>query len=281
MDYMGWELERQRSALLALLGGGEPEGEDASGEAPSGWEGPSGWGDKAPADGTRRSPAEPGTARTRVPGRAGRYAAKREEAGGPLVGAPGAWELVREAERGAPAGESGGPEPPEDAEFSYGEAEFPDRDAEFPARGSRSAETGVPAVPRRKPAEEVWRTSRSGTGGAAEFWTPSGGRGDGGAERERAEGLTAETKRAAGTAGERRAGGDPAGGDPAAKTGGGARFAESDGLAKAADRRERMLRVLPWAGRESAVLRAEDGARALSRAVQRDARRYDGGFTIY
>ena len=38
----------------------------------------------------------------------------------------------------------------------------------------------------------------------------------------------------------------------------------------------------PWGAlRETAALRAEDGARALSRAVQRDARRYDGGFNIY
>ena len=31
----------------------------------------------------------------------------------------------------------------------------------------------------------------------------------------------------------------------------------------------------------AAALRREDGVRALSRAVERDARRYDGGFTIY
>ena len=38
----------------------------------------------------------------------------------------------------------------------------------------------------------------------------------------------------------------------------------------------------PWsAGRYAGEAKAEDGARALSRAVQRDARRYDGGFTIY
>ena len=35
----------------------------------------------------------------------------------------------------------------------------------------------------------------------------------------------------------------------------------------------------PWGGGEAAF-RAEDGARALSQAVQRDARRYDGGFSI-
>lgn len=38
----------------------------------------------------------------------------------------------------------------------------------------------------------------------------------------------------------------------------------------------------PWGeGAGDARLRAEDGAKALSRAVQQDARRYDGGFTIY
>ena len=31
----------------------------------------------------------------------------------------------------------------------------------------------------------------------------------------------------------------------------------------------------------SAALREEEGAKALSRAVQRDARRYDGGFSLY
>ena len=38
----------------------------------------------------------------------------------------------------------------------------------------------------------------------------------------------------------------------------------------------------PWgSGWGTAEARTEDGAKALSRAVQRDARRYDGGFTIY
>ncbi len=55
-----------------------------------------------------------------------------------------------------------------------------------------------------------------------------------------------------------------------------------DGLAGAAGPGERLSRTLPWGeGWESPALRAEDGAKALSRAVQRDARRYDGGFTIY
>lgn len=53
-------------------------------------------------------------------------------------------------------------------------------------------------------------------------------------------------------------------------------------LTGAAGPGERLSRTLPWReGWESPALRAEDGAKALSRAVQRDARRYDGGFTIY
>lgn len=294
MDYLGWELERQRAALWALLGGGEPEEGEASGEKSPGWE------DKAPGDGTRRSSESPEKARRRDAGRTGRYAAGGGEAGGPLMGAPGAWEMVRAADWTALEGESDGPEPPESGALQRGEAGSP-------ARGMRNAETGVPAVPRRKPAEEVWGTSRIGTGGAAEPRTSSGGRGDGRADWETVEEIAAEAKQAAGTAGERRAGEDPAGGDPSMEAGGAphlwdrpdggesARGASAvireegagrvpftrDGLTGAADRQGRMFRALPWSGRESAVLQAEGGAKALSRAVQRDARRYDGGFTIY
>lgn len=292
MDYLGWELERQRAALWALLGGGEPEGEAAEDHSVR-------EGEPSPG-GTRRSPAGPGTARKRGSGKTGRYAEGRGEAGGALMGAPGAREMVREADWTALEGESDGPEPPESGALQRGEAGSP-------ARGMRNAETSVPAVPRRKPAEEVWGTSRIGTGGAAKLRTFSGGRGDGRADRETAEGIAAEAKQASGAAGERRAGEDPAGGDPAMKAGGaphpgeradggesarnafaairrertgGAPFTR-DGLTGAADRQGRMFRALPWSGRESAVLQAEGGARALSRAVQRDARRYDGGFTIY
>ena len=39
--------------------------------------------------------------------------------------------------------------------------------------------------------------------------------------------------------------------------------------------------ALVWNGEGEAELQAEERAKALSRTVQRDARRYDGGFAIY
>lgn len=292
MDYLGWELERQRAALRALLGGGEPE----EGEALSGEE-PFDWGGKAPEDGTRRSPASLGEARKRGSGRTGRYAAGRGEAGGPLVGAPGAWEMVREADWTALAEGSDGP--PVSVELQSGEA-GPS------ARGRRGAETGASPRSRRYVPEEVRGTPRIGTGGAAELRGSSDGRRDYEEEWETAAGTGAEA--AVETAGGRRAGEGfakwspalGAGGAPfpGGRAGGGAAAGDAptpmsrdgagmvrpvrDGLAGAAGPGERLSRTLPWGeGWESPALRAEDGAKALSRAVQRDARRYDGGFTIY
>lgn len=299
MDYLGWELERQRAALRALLGGGEPEEGEASGEEPSDWGGPSGWDGSVSAEGTRRSPASLEEARKRGLGLTGRYAEGRGEAGGSLMGAPGTWEVIREAERAALTGESGGP-------ARLVSAELPDEEAGFPARGRRGAETGVSPRSRRYVPEEVRGTPRIGTGGAAKLWTSSGGRGGGGAERETTEEFAAEPERAAGAAGAKRSGEDLAGWEPAVEAGGapssgersgggaaagdapasisrdGAGMARRGGLTGTAGRGERRSRSFPWGeGWESPALRAEDGAKALSRAVQRDARRYDGGFTIY
>lgn len=303
MDYLGWELERQRAALWALLGGGEPEEGEASGEGPSDWE------DKALADGTRRSSESLEKARKRGSGRTGRYAAGRGEAGGPLMGAPGAWEMVREADRAALAGGSDGPEPPESGALQSGEAGSP-------ARGRRDAETGVSPLSRRYVPEEMRRTPRIGTGGAAELRGASGGQRSYEEEWETAAGTGPEAKMAAGAARGRRAGEGFAEWGPAVEedrvlspreknggggmTGGAVRGVSGeasaaisrdgagmvrsagDSPAGAAGRGERLSRVLPWGeGWESPALRAEDGAKALSRAVQRDARRYDGGFTIY
>lgn len=286
VDYLGWELERQRAALWALLGGGTAEGDHSV------------QGETGSPDGTRRSPADLGPAGTRGAGRAGRYAEGREAAGGPLMGAPGTWEMVREAERGALAGESGGLTSPEGAEL-------PGEEAGSPARSVQSAETGVSALSLRRPSEGVRGTPRIGTGGAAEPWASSGGRGAGEAVWETAEAVPAETEQAAGAAGGKRAGRNLAQQGPAMETGGMPYPGEGpDGggtalRASAAAGRERAGWVpsvrggftgaagrqegtfLPWDGRMSAVLQAEGGARALSRAVQRDARRYDGGFTIY
>ena len=288
VDYLGWELERQRAALRALLGGGE------TGEGESFGEIPFAWGEEDPGEGTRRSLAGPETARRRGAGRAGRYAGGRGEAGGPLAGAPGAWEMAREAERAALEGEAGGLEPLGGAEYRSGEAGAP-------ARKWRSAEAGVSPFSRRYAPEEIGRTPRIGTGGAAELRGPSGGPGYGEEDRETAAGTGAAAGMAAGRAGE-----DLAGWDPAVEAGGALRPGEGrgggdaagdasamirrDGTGMARSGRdagtvgqgERLSRTLPWGdGWESPALRAENGAKALSREVQRDARRYDGGFPIY
>lgn len=284
MDYPARELERQRAALRALLGGGE------TGEGESFGEIPFAWGEEDPGEGTRRSLAGPETARGRGAGRAGRYAGGRGEAGGPLAGAPGAWEMAREAERAALEGEAGGLEPLGGAEYRSGEAGAP-------ARKWRSAEAGVSPFSRRYAPEEIERTPRIGTGGAAELRGPSGGPGYGEEGRETAAGTGAAAGMAAGRAGE-----DLAGWDPAVEAGGALRPGEGrgggdasavirrDGTGMARSGRdagtvgqgERLSRTLPWGdGWESPALRAENGAKALSREVQRDARRYDGGFPIY
>lgn len=250
MDYLGWELERQRAALRALLGGGGPEEDE-----PLRKKGPAGDGEAAGGK-TRRSPEGRGAARFRAALRkAGRYA---EEAGEALAEAPGIWETPREAAGDRVPGEGGGPEAPADAA-----AESPVGRAASGSRERRAPEEGAPS--RRRALEETG--SRAGRDGAAELWSPFGGwAGEWGnpAEEPAAEtGLTAET------AGERRAK---------------ERFTaeEKRPAAGGAGLEERLIRTLPWGERwESAALRAEEGAKALSRAVQRDARRYDGGFTIY
>ena len=157
MDYLGWELERQRAALWALLGGGRAEDGEAPGEEDTAWEG------KALPGGRRRSPAGSGTARgNAVPQSAGRYAAKEgAEAGGPLVGAPGAWETVLAAEKALrPAGEAGAWETPVGPweGISGEEAEFParkggDTGAEFSPQ--RDGGTGAGFSPRKDGGTEV------------------------------------------------------------------------------------------------------------------------------
>lgn len=291
MDYLGWELERQRAALAALLGGGET----ADSASPAG--------EAAPGGGMRR-PAGSGTGREPGIRSPGRYAGGIAFSPGDF---PGAWEAVREAanevegaiwkaEGGPPGGMPGGLEPPEPVQEDGGGMEVRER---------RSAETGAPPPSRRYGPEGARSAPRFGTGGAAEHAGPSGGPGVRGAERETAE-HAAETEMAAAAAGERHAGRSLAGGglSPAAggvlppglqggktaggasastvRGGGGALYAGGEGFPAAAGRGEPLLPFLPWSGGwESAALQAEEEARALSRAVQRDARRYDGGFTIY
>lgn len=314
MDYLGWELERQRAALWALLGGGRAEDGEAPGEEDTAWEG------KALPGGRRRSPAGSGTARgNAVPQSAGRYAAKEgAEAGGPLVGAPGAWETVLAAEKALrPAGEAGAWETPvgpwegisgEEAEFparkggSMGAGFLPRRDegtgAGFSPRRDEGTEVRAFAASRQK--EEAHGPAGEGTGSRTALEGPSARREAGTGEtaaRRTAE--AAETAAGGRRAGEgfameesaggagpvslRRSGGTAGGASfPPRRDGAGTARLGGGGLDGAPGRETRLSRPLPWGeGWESPALRAEDGARALSKAVQRDARRYDGGFTIY
>ena len=299
VDYLGWELERQRAALWALLGGGRAEDGEAPGEEDTTWEG------KALPGGRRRSPAGSGTARgNAVPQSAGRYAAKEgAEAGGPLVGAPGAWETVLAAEKALrPAGEAGAWETPvgpwegisgEEAEFparrggGMGAGFLPRRDggmgAGFSPRRDEGTEVRAFAASRQK--EEAHGPAGEGTGSRTALEGPSGRREAGTGETAEAAETAAGGRRAgeAGPVSLRRSGGAAGGASiPPRRDGAGTARLGGGGLDGAPGREARLSRSLPWGeGWESPALRAEDGARALSKAVQRDARRYDGGFTIY
>lgn len=309
VDYLGWELERQRAALWALLGGGRAEDGEAPEEEDTAWEG------KALPGGRRRSPAGSGTARgNAVPQSAGRYAAKEgAEAGGPLVGAPGAWETVLAAEKALrPAGEAGAWETPVGPweGISGAEAEFPARKgggmgagflprrdggmgAGFSPRKDGGTEVRAFAASRQR--EEAQGPAGEGTGSRTALEGPSGRREAGAGETAEAAETAAGGRRAgegfaveesAGGAGPvslRRSGGAAGGAFiPLRRDGAGTARLGGGGLDGAPGRETRLSRPLPWGeGWESPALRAEDGARALSKAVQRDARRYDGGFTIY
>lgn len=283
MNYLGWELERQQAALWALLGGGEPGEEESPFR-----EDASARGRQAAGGGTRRSPA--GLARGRGAGRAGRYAAEREQA--PLVGRPGTWETAREAAEGRLDGASGDPETPVSAWDRISGQE-----AGASAQGGGGAEADGSELSRQWAAEEVRRTPRFGTGGVKEPPEFSGGPGTLEAARKTGADSAAEARPAAAAAGADSAaggvaldmglpsklwsgGGKAAGNTSAVMSSGGIEPARLGGGGLAITPGQREHWVLPWGG-ESAALRAEAEARALSQAVQRDARRYDGGFTIY
>lgn len=255
MDYLEWELERQREALAALLLGG---GAERTEEAGRGREAPG----EAELDGggapARREAAE----RARMN--------RREE-----LTAPSAWEGVLRARREGDRRER------RDAGTAevYGAAAA----ADFPDEGTGVREgTGEEDSPRwavRRapeaagsgtvlPAGERFGEADGGT------WGPGGAPGDGGE-----------------IAGRRAFDGQSLAGRPGAVSGGGfpalGRRSGSEGaemlalpvLRETAEGGEAALSG--WAGGRGVRTEAEDGARALSRAVQRDARRYDGGFAIY
>lgn len=221
MDYLEWELERQRRALRALLLGGAERREDG------------------PEEEIRRRPAELETAGRDA---AGRGMIRREAPAG-----PGGGEAVRRASRDRPRRERGAPESPEGAERRVPEAGALELAAAEGPADPRGGERETPPLPKAArpaaPREAAWREETGETSWKAwggERTAPGGG---GGAMAE--------------------SGAVP----PAA--GGGARIPETG------------RRGAPWERSASAALQAEDAARALSQAVQRDARRYDGGFTIY
>lgn len=252
MDYLGWELERQRAALAALLlGGGETRDHVR--------------------DGARRSGA--GTPESR--------AGNSEEA-------LGAWKAdlggaaAREAGEGRAAGRAGTAGTPLSAWEAVlgGAADVPPRTGEGAwtlLRGEAGAQAEFLRSPGGYAARRGMRRTEAGlTAGAQSLSAVSAGdgMGDGAAPLEAGPGLD-------GAAGDTAAG-HP--GLPLRVRWGGQRTADTlgrDGPPAVSQVAQEAAMTGPWGGREAAALRAEDSAKLLSRAVQRDARRYDGGFNIY
>ena len=242
MDYLGWELKRQLGALGALLGGGRDSETLREG-------------------GTRRDTAERAAAeggravRPRRSVRTGHSPGTGRSAGHGGAGGEelAAWTAGRGAGADVSEGEESGPDVPVSAwEQVWESVSRGRRSGERTKRRSPETSGGTPEKEDGPAAEEVW---------------------NGGPPAGRAEGT--ERKR---DAGERR-GGETGGGGP-----GGGGPGENPGALGPARRRpvwapEEAAGAFPEGG--AAALRREDGGRALSRAVQRDARRYDGGFTIY
>lgn len=257
MDYLGWELERQRAALAALLlGGGRPEEE------------------KRLRDGeTRRADGDGFTARETA---ADETAGRGEN--------PGAWEAlaasqsaVRRASRDRSGTPSGARTPVSAWERILG--------AEVKAdRVERSGRDGGPAAPESSGwvlLEETMEAPERETGVWAREPEALTERGQRKLARETAgRRLESSEDGTAGDAPGMMSGGEPAG-DRAAVRGMGRTWAARRGPAERPGEAEAPFGTSLWGGRGSAALEAERDARAVSRAVQRDARRYDGGFFIY
>lgn len=160
--------------------------------------------------------------------------------------------------------------------------------AGFSPRRDEGTEVRAFAASRQK--EEAQGPAGEGTGSRTALEGPSArreaGTGETAARRTAEAAETAAGGRRAGEAGPaslRKSGGDAGGVSiPPRRDGAGTARLGGGGLDGAPGREARLARSFPWGeGWKSPALRAEDGARALSKAVQRDARRYDGGFTIY
>lgn len=195
-----------------------------------------------PEEEIRRRPAELEAAGRDAAGRAGQMLRREAPAD------PGGGEAVRRASRDRPRRERGALESPEGAGRRVPETGALERTAAESPADPGGGERETPPLPKaaRPAAPREAAAWREGTGETS--WKAWGG--------------------------ERTAPG-----------GGGGAMAESGSIPPAADGGGRILetgrRGAPWERSASAALQAEDAARALSQVVQRDARRYDGGFTIY
>lgn len=233
MDYLEWELERQREALRALLGGGSRDREAIQKDGPE-----RGWTEAEAAGRTGQA------AHAAVPG--GREAAS--PAGG-AADHPAKRSALRRDGTGRREGTDGGPSNSPVSAWEQalaGEEDAPDRPGGDGPEGEEA------------PSETPVKPWREGAG-------PQAAR-----EQEPPEALE--------RAGERRDGGDggQAAGGTAAKS-----YITGYRLAKRPPAWAPETGEAGYRGGGLAGAPAEDGVRALSRAVQRDARRYDGGFTIY
>lgn len=281
MNYPGWELERQRAALAALLLGGrtaegvpaEAGGEWGAGAEAAGpaWETGGGFGGRRLDGGNRWSRAagfaaggQGGAVGTPNSGRR----SGRERGFGTSASA---WEALLGAEaapdvlewkswggEGLAAVETAGPVQKDGALSGGTGARRDGRDG-----GRRGLERKSAAERRFDPlGAAVFRgaAAESETGGRAAPAGEDGGDLSAGehAAGERLE-LPGPFRRSGGTAAESLG---------------------QDGLTVLYEG-EGTGGTAPWGRGQGVGTRAEDGARALSRAVQRDARRYDGGFTIY
>lgn len=265
-----WELERQRRALAALLPGNGPAEEDRES-----WRrmetGP--WQAETAGESIARR-AERGTAFSEDAGLPGDLSERGETAArmagqGRVLGVrtpPGAWErILGAAEETAPFGRTAG------SLSGFGKMSWEEHGGFSGVREAARERTGEApgdggAWPGRIPGERAERGAR-----ALEDWS-SGVRGRGG------EALFAGMPEGEKTAGRGADTGFPEGGGRRIRT-----DADEAGAGSAVFR-ELVETVEPagWGGGlEDGGRQAEDGAKAVSLAVQRDARRYDGGFIIY
>lgn len=270
MDYLRWELERQRAVLAALLLGG---GNARDGETIR--------------DGTRQNGAgtpEPyvrRSQRTAAAWEAVRADRKdledgRAEAAGTPVSA---WEAVLGGETVRTArledrkgGGTGRSETPVSAWKTIlgGETDFPVNSAVgawLRLGGGTGAHPEFPRLPKGHMARSGTRQTETDL--TAKTQAIESGRDDAG-DRAASPETGTNQNRAAGNS--RRFFSIRRGGEHTAYT------LDLDG---ATAPQELEKRTAPWGTWGTAVLRAEDSARLLSRAVQRDARRYDGGFNIF